>query len=122
MPSQRKGEIPYPTPEDARRALVDAARMDGTTAQRGAYKARRTIKEPDPNMKPGDTQDVVRLRHRKDNRRITDVAVTPFDELRDDWKRPSPCDPGEVVLPKDEFNLVDVFVDPNCLPTPTRKE
>jgi len=109
-------EYPYPEPEDARRALVDAARMDGTTCQRGAYKGRRTIKEPDPNTKPGDTQHVVRLRDRKTNTRLVDVAVTPFGELRDDWKHPTPCDPGEVVLPEDKYTLLDVFVDPNALP------
>jgi len=112
-------EYPYPEPKDARKALVDAARMDGTTCQRGAYKARRTIKEPDPKMKPGDTQNVVRLRHRETNGRIVDVAVAPFDELRDDWGRPSPCEPGAVVLPEDEYTLLDVFVDPNALPSGT---
>jgi len=116
------GEHPYPAPADARAALVDAARMDGTTCQRGAYKARRTIKEPDPKMKPGDTQNVVRLRYRKNNERIVDVAVTPFGELRDDWGRPSPCDPGETVLPVDEYSLLDVFVDPTVLPTPNGEE
>jgi len=113
-----RGEYPEPIPADARAALVDAARMDGTTCQRGAYKARRTLKEPDPKMRPGDTQHVVRLRHRKNNERIVDVAVTPFRELRDDWARPSPCDPGEVVLSVDEYGLADVFVDPTALPTP----
>jgi len=116
------GEYPYPTPADARSAIVDAARQDGVTCQRGAYKARRTIKEPDPKMRPGDTQHVVRLRHRENNERIVDIAVTPFDELRDDWSRPSPCEPGEVVLPVDEYGLVDVFVDPTALPTPNNQE
>jgi len=69
-------------------------------------------------MKPGDTQHVVRLRHRDSEKRLVDVAVTPFSDLRDDWSRPSPVDPGEVVLPVDEYGLVDVFVDPNVLPTP----
>jgi len=122
MSDTHVGECPYPTPGDARAALVDAARMDGTTCQRGAYKARRTIKEPDPKMRPGDTQQVVRLRHRKSNERIVDMAVTPFDELREDWARPSPCDPGEVVLPVDEYSLADVFVDPTVLPTPNNPE
>ena len=95
--------------------------MEGTTCVRGAYKARRTIKEPDPKMKPGDTQHVVRLRHRENNRRIVDVGVTPFADLREDWSRPSPCDPGDVVLPVDEYGLADVFVDPTVLPTPNTR-
>ena len=120
--SMYSGSYPDATPTDARRALVDAARMDGTTCQRGAYKARRTIKEPDPKMKPGDTQDVVRLRLRETNERLVDVAVTRFDKLRGDWRRPSPCAPCEVVLEPDEYDLADVFVDPNVLPTVTQDE
>jgi len=122
MSDTYEGEYPYPIPSDARDALVDAARMDGTTCARGAYKARRTVKEPDPKMRPGVTEHVVRLSHRDNNDRIVDVAVTPFDDLRDDWERPSPCDPGEVVLPVDEYGLADVFVDPTVLPTPNDDE
>lgn len=117
--ARRDPAPPDPTPADARRAVVDAARYDGMTVQRGAYQARRTITEPWPNGKPGDTRQVVQLGKRTgpgQREFVAYVAVTPFDELRDDWARPSPVDPGDVVLPPDQFDADDLFPAPSMLP------
>jgi len=112
-------DLAKPDPADARRAVVDAARYDGMTVIRGAYQARRTIFEPWPKGKPGVTRQAVKLDARTGPGRsefVAYVTVTPFQALRDDWGRPSPVDPGDVVLPADDFDVVDLFPSPAMLP------
>lgn len=116
MSDTRKEPYPEATASDARSAIIRAARRDGTTCCAGAFKARRTIKEHDPNMKPRQTHHIVRLRLRDSNEIVGDYPVVPFGELRNDWSRPSPCEPGEVVLPSDEYDIQSVFKSAKSLP------
>jgi hypothetical protein len=112
-------DLATPDPADARRAVVDAARYDGTTVIRGAYQARRTVFEPWPKGKPGQTRQAVKLDARTGPARsefVGYVAATPFQALWDDWERPSPVDPGDVVLPADDFDVDDLFPSPAMLP------
>ena len=95
---------------DARRAVVDAARRDGTTCERGAYRARRTIIEHPHNA---GTASVVRLERLRDSEWVwvAYIGVVPIRDLRDDWERPSPIGPADVALPEDEFDARELFVD-----------
>ena len=122
-PTARDPDPPAPRPVDARRAVVDAARYNGVTCQRGAYRARRTIFEPDPAARPGDVYHVIRLECRPDADSswtwVTYVRVVPVGDLRDDWQHPTPIEPGEVALPEEEFDVEDLFVDgPSAVAVP----
>lgn len=113
----RRDDSPEPSTEDARRAVVDAARHDGLTCARGAFKARRTIHEPEPNARPGRHVPAIVLSSRDPSvGELTWYRATDIGDLRDDWGHPTPCDPGETVLPEDTFTVDDLFPEPSILP------
>lgn len=112
-----RDSLPALDSADARRAVVDAARYDGMTCCRGAFEARRTNIEPEPNARPGVIEQVVTLSTRDPpTDTLAWFRVTDFRTLRDDWGHPTPCDPGEAALPADEYDVADLFPDVEVLP------
>lgn len=111
----RRDDLPEPRPVDARRAVVDAARYDGMTCERGAYRAKRTIVEPWVNTRPGEHRNVVTLECRPSPDHawawVGYIRVVPIGELREDWRHPTPIEPGEVALPEEEYDVEELFVD-----------
>jgi hypothetical protein len=113
-------ELPDPATDDARRAVIKAARMDGVTVQRGAYRATRTYIESTDAYGSPQAKNVVTLSLRAGYGGDT-VGIFPvnrFNDVRPDWTFPTPDwhDTGDLVLPGDRFGLRDVFVDPASLP------
>lgn len=112
--------FPEPAATDARRAVVDAARMDGVTAQRGAYQARRTYVDLGNAFRSADNVNVVKLSFRVGygGDTVGVYPVIPFHILRGDWSHPTPDDHerGDDVLPEDDYSVDDIFVDSKSLP------
>ena len=114
-------ELPDPTPTDARRAVIDAARFDGMTCQRGAFTATRTWMEGD-DMAFGTykKQHVIKLQRRigYGGDTIGLYPLPPVSDIRDDWSHPTPDwhERGDMVLPPDEFDLDEIFHEPAILP------
>lgn len=113
-------ESPARSTIDARRAVIDAARMDGVTAQRGAYEARRTYVDPGNAFRSADSVNVVilSLRVGYGGDIVGVFPVVPFHILRNDWSHPTPDDHdrGDDVLPESEYSVDDIFVGPKALP------
>jgi len=113
-------DLPDPRPTDARRAVIDAARKDGVTCQRAAFEARRTYVESVDAFGTYDAVNVVLLSLRVGygGDAVGVYPVHPIHDVRDDWTRPAPdwFDRGDDVLPADDFDLADVFVDASAIP------
>jgi hypothetical protein len=114
-------DLPDPTPADARRAVIDAARHDGLTCQRGAFEARRTYIDPDDHaFGTIDPVNVVLLSLRVGygGDTIGIYPVHPTHDVRTDWTHPTPDDHerGDAVLPAADYGLGAVFVDPAAIP------
>lgn len=104
--------------EDARRAVIEAARKDGHSVRLGEYRARRgSINEPDI---PADTYPVVglyRLEDDGENVFLGAYSVVHFQKIKDDWQQEIPGSvPSADVLPADEFDVDEIFLDVSLLP------
>lgn len=103
------------TLDNARSAVQRAVRYTGMTCQSKGYRARRTKLKPSPDMKPGELWAVVELEKRTENGWVSVSLIRAVDigDLRDDWRHPTPVDPGEQALPEGEYDLEELFVDPD---------